>query len=62
MLLIFYSHFSRRVLLKVSSCYRGVFPCHYDLLGGHALGFCKAPRDNFACKKCYLDKDELELE
>ena len=26
---------------------------------GHALGLCKAPRDNLHCNRCYTNKIEL---
>ena len=40
------------VLLKVSPCYKGAFPCPRAYLGVPALGFslCKAAGDNFDCK------------
>lgn len=35
------------VLLKVSSCQKGVFPFLPSLVGCQALDFCKAHRNNF---------------
>lgn len=29
------------------------------LFGGQSLGFCKAPRHDFDCKRCFINKDEL---
>lgn len=41
---------------------KGSFFLPLLLVGGLALGFCKAPRDNFDCNKCYINKDELKLD
>lgn len=40
---------------------KGSFSLPLLLVGGLALGFCKAPRDIFECNKCYINKDELKL-
>lgn len=50
------------VLLEVSSCEKGAFPRNYGLLGGQALGSWKAPRDNFDCNRCYMNKGEFVFE
>lgn len=36
-----------------------VFPCHCCFFGVQTLGFCKAPRHDFDCKRCFRNKDEL---
>lgn len=35
------------------------FLCHCCFLGGQALGFYKAPRNNFGCNRHHVNKDEL---
>lgn len=41
------------------SLLKGSFSWHRCLFGGHTLGLCQAPGDNFDCSGCCINKAEL---
>lgn len=49
------------VLLKVSSCLRGIFPAIVACLGVIFLDFSEATRENFVCNRRCINKVKLDL-